>query len=299
MAPDPRVAVLVVTRDRRELALRTLARHLALPERPRVVLVDDASTDGTAAAAAAVDERVTVIRMPHSIGGAARNHGLRALDTPYVALSDDDSWYRPGALRRAADLLDSHPRLGVVNGHILVGPEERADPLCLEMARSPLPCADGQPGHPLLSFVAAASVVRRRAVLDAGGFPERFGIGGEEELLSWDLAAAGWLASYVPEVVAHHHPPAHSGRPERREQGIRNMLWTTWLRLPAGAAAARSLALLSRAPRDRHTLRGILRALAGLPWLVRERRLAPPHVQRMRVLLAEQQRRSQARRYVG
>ncbi|MDO0931403.1 hypothetical protein QQY66_06815 [Streptomyces sp. DG2A-72] len=37
---------------------------------------------------------------------------MRHADTPYVAFSDDDSWWTPGALRQAADLLDVHPRLG-------------------------------------------------------------------------------------------------------------------------------------------------------------------------------------------
>jgi hypothetical protein len=47
-----------------------------------------------------------------------------------------------------------------------------------------------------VSFIACAVVLRRSAVLGVGGFSERFGIGGEEELLGWDLARAlgglGW-----------------------------------------------------------------------------------------------------------
>jgi hypothetical protein len=55
----------------------------------------------------------------------------------------------------------------VVQGHILVGPGERDDPICTEMAASPLPSGRGQPGHPLLSFVACAVVCRRSALLAA------------------------------------------------------------------------------------------------------------------------------------
>jgi N-acetylglucosaminyl-diphospho-decaprenol L-rhamnosyltransferase len=283
--PDPRVAIVVAARDRRDVLLDTLPRHLALPERPQVVLVDDASTDGTADAVAAALPQVNVIRLERSRGGAARNAGLEAAEAPYVALCDDDSWWTPGALRRAADLLDRHPRLALINGLVLVGPDLRVDPVCVEMARSSLTPLDGQPGRPLLSFLACAAVVRRSAVLEAGGFLEHLQVGGEEELLGWDLAAAGWRLSYVPEIVARHDPPPNDGRPGRREIGLRNHLWTTWLRRPLGPALARTVRELSRAPADRHTVRAALRALAGLPWIFRERRTSPPHVERMRRLL--------------
>jgi len=261
-----------------------LPKHLALAECPRVVLVDDASTDGTAGAVEAMGA-VDVIRLERNLGGAARNAGLRAVEAPYVAFCDDDSWFASGALRVAADLLDRHRRLAVVNGHVLVGPEERPDPSCEEMARARLPAADGQPGHPLLSFIACAVVVRRAAVLEVGGFSERLGMGGEEELLGWDLAAAGWQMSYVPEVIVHHHPPPNDGRPERREQFLRNALLATWLRRPARTAAARTFELLLGSPRDRFSARGVARAVAGAPWVLRERRVGPPHVEAMRRLL--------------
>src|SRR5215212_10858193 len=134
---DARVAVVIASRNRREVLLRTLSRLSALPERPRIVLVDNASTDGSADMAEAIG--VDVIRMERNIGGAVRNFGIEAGDAPYVALCDDDSWWRPGALRRAADLFDRHSRLAAINGHVLVGAYERVDPSCEEMARSVLP----------------------------------------------------------------------------------------------------------------------------------------------------------------
>ena len=291
------VAVVIASRNRAAQLAETLPRHLALPERPRVVLVDDASTDVTADMVRRRFPDVEVLQMRRSVGGAARNAGLRALEEPYAALCDDDSWFEPGSLARAAELLDRHPRLAVVNATILVGPEARVDGICEEMRRTPLPAADGQPGYPLLSFVACAVVVRRAAILEVGGFSPRLGVGGEEELLGWDLAAAGWQMSYVPEVVAHHDPPPSSGRPERRERGVRNTLWTTWLRRPAGPAVARTLKLLRRLPPDAVSARGVARALAGAPWVLRERRVSPPHVEAMRALLEEQQLTSTSRRY--
>jgi N-acetylglucosaminyl-diphospho-decaprenol L-rhamnosyltransferase len=279
----PAVTVVVASRDRRAELLASVPRHLALPERPPVIVVDDASTDGTADALAAAHPQVELIRLAASAGGAARNAGVRAAATPYVAFSDDDAWWRPGALARSVALLDAHPRVAVVQARILVGPDEREDPTCLEMAASPLPRAGGQPGHPILSFVACAAVVRRGAFLAAGGFSERLAVGGEEELLGWDLAAAGWQLSYVPEIVAHHHPPpAADGRPARRETTLRNALWTAWLRRPGRAAARATAAAVARAPGDRATARALVRAVAEGAWVLRERRVSPPHVEAMR-----------------
>jgi GT2 family glycosyltransferase len=293
LSGDPRVAVVIASRDRRELLLRTLARLVVLPERPLVVVVDNGSADGSPAAAATV-AGVRVIRLGANRGGAARNVGIRTVATPYVALCDDDSWWQPGALRRAADLLDRHPRLAVVGARILVGADERLDPTCAQIAADDLPGADGQPSPALLSFLACGVVLRRAPVLEAGGFAARFGVGGEEELLAWDLAAAGWLMSYVPDVIAYHQPPANDGRADRRARTLRNGLWTTWLRRPTATAAARTLHLLRRSPRDRHTVRALAQALGGLPWVLRERRVGRPH--RVDALELQQQRPSTAQR---
>jgi N-acetylglucosaminyl-diphospho-decaprenol L-rhamnosyltransferase len=223
--------------------------------------------------------------------------GLRAVavkaPSPSPCTRRWNAWWQPGALRRAADLLDQHPRLALIQARILVGPDERDDPTCTEMAASPLPAADGQPGHALLSFVACAVVVRRDAFLAVGGFHERLAVGGEEELAGWDLAAAGWQMSYVPEVIAHHHPPRSSRRrPRRREIQIRNALWTSGLRRPRDVAAIDTVRCLRRLPRERAIARGICRALAGVPWIVRARRVNPPHVEAMLRLLDD--RRAQA-----
>ena len=273
------VTIVIASRDRRERLLASIPHHLALPERPPVILVDDASRDGSAEAVAATFPQVRVIRRTESAGGAARNDGIAAASTPYVALADDDSWFAPGALTRAAAVLTADPRLALINAHVLVGPEERDDPVCVEMSASPLEPAPGQAGRPLLSFIACGAIARRGAVLEAGGFPARMGVGGEEQVLAWDMAARGWLMSYVPDVVAHHHPPGGRERPERALRTARNALWTAWLRRPPRAAARRTAEELAAIPRGRDAVRTAAAALAGLPWLARERDVLPPHVE--------------------
>jgi GT2 family glycosyltransferase len=276
---DPRVGVVMITYNRAREVLRTVGHLTRLPEGPRVVVVDNGSTDGTAGLLARWFSQVEVLRSDVNLGAAGRTLGLRHLDTPYVALCDDDTWWEPGSLRRAADLLDSHPRLAVVTGRVLVGPEDREDPICAELLRSPLPREPGMPGPPLLGFLAGASVVRRSALLAVGGFEPRFFIGGEEELLAVDLAARSWWLCYVPELVVHHHPSAQRDAHGRRWHVLRNRLWCSWLRRPVGSALRRTLREAASGPWDRAALRGFVAALAGLPWVLRERRVVPPAVE--------------------
>ena len=127
-AADARVTVVMLTYNRLEEASRSLTHLAALPERPQIVVVDNASPDGTAELLPQRFPGVSVIGLERNIGAAARNVGIGRATTPYVALCDDDTWWRPGSLRRAADVLDAHARLAIVTGPVLVGPEEREDP---------------------------------------------------------------------------------------------------------------------------------------------------------------------------
>src|SRR5687767_593327 len=112
---DARVGVVVITHQRRDEALAAVARLRELPERPPVVLVDNGSTDGTAAAVRGRFPDVDVVALGENLGAVGRNVGVDRLGTPYVAFCDDDTWWEPGSLRRAADLLDACPQVAVVN----------------------------------------------------------------------------------------------------------------------------------------------------------------------------------------
>jgi GT2 family glycosyltransferase len=273
--PDERVSVVVITHDRCAELHRTLDLLAALPEQPAVVVVDNASTDGTAAMVRSRHPDVTLLTPGENLGAVGRNLGVQQTNTPYVAFCDDDTWYDPGALSRAADILDAHPTLAVVTAAIMV------------------------PGHPLLSFLAGVSIVRREAFLAAGGFSTRLWLGGEEELLASDIVRAGWHMTYVPEVVAHHHASRLRDPHLRRRHGIRNTLWFTWLRRPLPSAALLTVRLLQRLPRDRVTARGVGDALRGLPWVVRERKPVPAHMERGYRLLEDMQLNGGARKYVS
>jgi GT2 family glycosyltransferase len=276
MPPSPHpVAVVIATRNRGPELVGTLARLGALREQPPIVVVDNGSTDGTAELVRAHHPGVQVVGLRRNHGAAARTIGARLVDSPYVAFSDDDSWWAPGALTRAADLLEGHPRLAVLAARVLVGPDQRLDPVCAEMAHSPLPPTPDLPGPPVLGFIACGAVVRRAAFLEVGGFDVRLGVGGEEELLSVDLATRGWGLAYVEEVVAYHHPSPSRDPSGRRRVQVRNALWSAWLRRPLGSAARQTAHLTALAIHQPGTCSGLLLALQGLPWVLRERRPIP------------------------
>ncbi len=294
-APEPRVAVVVVTRNRLPELLTSLGHLRALPEKPRVVVVDNASSDGTPQAVCHRYPDVEVIPLEENRGAAGRNVGVRAVDAPYVAFSDDDSWWEAGSLSRAADLFDEHSRLGLLAARILVGPEEREDPTCAEMAASPLPAEPDLPGPPVLGFLACAAVVRRSAYLEVGGFDPRLLIGGEEKLLAADLASAGWGLAYVEDLTVHHHPSTVRDARTRRRLTIRNNLWFAWLRRPAPIAVRRTIDLLRILPCDADIRFDLIDALRALPWALRRRRVVPPHVESgLRVLDREKRLRALA-----
>ena len=277
-ATPARIGVAIATRDRRETLLATLARLRALPERPPIAVADNASSDGTAAAVRARHPQVRLLALAQNRGAAARNAAARELATPYVAFSDDDSWWDPGALARAAAALDAHPRIGLLAARVLVGPSGRLDPTCAAMARGRLTDAGGPelPGVPVLGFVACGAVVRRDAFEQVGGFDARYGIGGEERLLAGDLAAAGWLVRYDERLTARHWPSsAARQRRGRAAAMVRNDLWSAWLRRPTRRVPAATLRALADGGPGWQTLRGAGAALSGLPWILRERRPHP------------------------
>jgi GT2 family glycosyltransferase len=270
----PRVTVVVVTRNRRRDLERSLPRH----ECP-VILLDNGSTDGTPALVRRRFPHIQVVELGRNLGAPARNLGVRLARTPYVAFADDDSWWADGALRRAADVLDAHPRLAVLAARMLVGPEEHLDPICMDMAASPLAAEPDLPGPAVLGFLACGAVVRRKMYLAAGGFDDVIFFFGEEERLALDLAAAGWGLAYVEDVVAHHHPSASRDAWGRLALATRNAVLNAVLRRPWPVVARVMLAAARGGPAER---RGLRDALRRLPRALTRRRVLSPSLEAAR-----------------
>lgn len=280
------VTVVIATRDRRPGLLATLDRLVELPERPPIVVVDNGSSDGSPHAVRAAHPEVMVVELGENRGSRARDVGVEAASTPYVAFSDDDSWWAPGALPAAARLLAAHPTVAVLAARLLVGEAETLDPVCREMAASPLPGRDGLPGPRVLGFVACGAVVRRSAFLAVGGFDEVLFFRCEEGLLAMDLARAGWDLVYADDLVAHHHPSPPRAPERQRAVVARNDLLAAWMRRPLGVAASGTLDLARRAWRDRAARAALGGTARRLPAALARRRVVPAHVERELRLLA-------------
>lgn len=183
-----------------------------------LVVVDNGSDDGTAAALARLDRSdLTLVPLSRNVGAHARDLGVRMARTDLVAFADDDSWWAAGALEEASRAFAKHPRLGLLAGRIEVGPSRRLDAVCEEMCAAPWGQSADLPGPDVLGFLACGAMVRRQAFLDSGGFGRVVPFGGEEERLALDLAARGWGLSYVDAVLARHEPS-----PTRESPGARS-----------------------------------------------------------------------------
>jgi len=257
------VTVVVATRNRLARLRETVPHH-----RAKVIVVDNASDEPFALPGA------DVVRLRANRGAAARNTGVELAGTPYVAFADDDSYWAPGSLARAAELLTAHPRAALLTGQVRIGPAGRLDPISAGMAAAPLGTPPGAAGPSVLGFLACAVVVRRDAFLAAGGFQPRLFVYGEEALLAMDLAAAGRQLSYVPELTVHHFPePAGRDIRGRTRIETRNRVLTALLRRPP-AVVARTVAGALRA--DPAALADVL---PHLPWALRHRTRLPATIE--------------------
>jgi GT2 family glycosyltransferase len=273
------VTVVVATRNRSSSLTVTLTHLRSLPERPAIVVVDNDSQDETSTLVAREFPDVTLIRAPRNMGAAGRTVGAAVASTPYVAFSDDDSWWEAGSLTRAASIMESAPRLGAVAATIRVGDDGREDPIVAELRRGQMEASHGA-GVRVFGFLACAVVVRRDAFLAVGGFHPRLLIGGEEELLALDFASLGWTIAYVEDVIAIHHPFPRTNHRSRQALQLRNALWVAWLRRRRPQVVRETSRLIGAGLRAGH-VRPFLDALGGMGWVLRERDPIPLHVERL------------------
>ena len=257
VGPDPRVAVVVITHQRRDELLGALARLRALPEQPHVVVVDNGSTDGTADAVRARFPEVELIASPVNLGAVGRNLGVARLDTPYVAFCDDDTWWDPGSLTPAADMLDRHPRLAVVTARIVVEPGGHRGPDRRRAARLPRARRGlaARPGAGLASWPGPACCGARRSPRSAAS-PSGCGWAARRSCMAGDLAAAGWELCYLPELTVHHQASRARDPHKRRRRRHPQHAVDDVAAPPAAAGAAPDRAPAAPpVPRDRVTAR--------------------------------------------
>ncbi len=163
-----------------------LAQDVAL----QVIVVDDGSSDDTAAIARSYGPGVTVITQANRGVSGARNTGLAASRAPYIALLDQDDRWQPGKLARQLKLLQDHAAVGLVftdmqlfegDGSIVEDGFLATTPAYAALNREPI--GDGAFLMPTdiakavvrFNFISPSTVLlRREAILDVNGFDEAF-----------------------------------------------------------------------------------------------------------------------------
>jgi GT2 family glycosyltransferase len=311
-----RVAAVIVNLDGGglvERALRALERQTVRPA--RVIVVDNASTDGSPDAIAAEFPDVELVRLTENVGFAAANNlAVRmADDCECVALLNPDAFPEPGWLERLLDAAARHPQYAFFGSRLL-----KADrPAELDGAGDVYHVSGiawrryhGRPAagralaeEEVFSPCAAAAFYRRDAFVAVGGFDESYFCYYEDNDLALRLRLRGNRCLYVPDAVAHHVGSAIAGAVSDFTlfHSYRNLIWTYvkgmppllfWLYLPQLVLvnAALLAALLLRG-RPGVLLRAQGAALRDLPRVLRQRR----EVQRARVVSALQLRRIMAR----
>ncbi|HXA55263.1 MAG TPA: glycosyltransferase family 2 protein [Solirubrobacteraceae bacterium] len=204
------ITVVIPTQNRAELLAQTLRSVREQSLAPTAVIVaDDGSTDATEQVAHAAGARH--IRNERGDWGpaGARNAGMRAAATEYVSFIDSDDLLHPCALERLHGALGARPDALFCFGCALAArrtnagwrsegllgprPWELEDFLCSLYARNSIP--------------SGATLVRRRAALEQGGFDERLRLA--EDHAFWLQLARLAPPAHIPAVIYVHR--RHAG----------------------------------------------------------------------------------------
>lgn len=177
-----------------------------------IIVVDDGSTDHTAAVAAVYSRQIRYFLIPHSGRPAvARNYGIRVADGELIAFLDADDYWLPGALAERLDILRARRELGFVYGNYYLLDKGRRT-ACFSTRKPP----SGQIFNALFRecFVDTSTVLVRRSLLQAaGGFSEF--VHTAEDYWLWLQLAFRSEAFFIAEPIAvkHVHSDSISHRP--------------------------------------------------------------------------------------
>lgn len=238
---DHDLSVVVVAHNRCRQLLRTLeALHAREPAASAdIIVVDNASTDDTAAQVARRFPAVRLVRNAHNTGVAAFNTGLAHARDGQVLILDDDAHPDPDALALALLLLEERPDVAAValhprhpSGGVSEWPAARR-------------CERASNAWPLMG---CGNLVRRHLWHAAGGYCEDFFLYRNDTDLALSFAGLGYGVWFDPSwVVWHDSPAAATKSPRWCQLATRNWLWMA-RRHGRGAAGVTGIALgLTRA----------------------------------------------------
>jgi GT2 family glycosyltransferase len=304
--PPTRPTVVVVTWQGAHLLPDCLASLHRQTLAHDVVVVDNASTDGTAELLERDHPDVRVIPLDSNTGFAGGvQAGLDATDAEFVALLNNDAVADDGWLAALVAEALRHPESGAVTSRMYLA--GRTPPVLNNTGVVLLPTGYGadrglgaddtayRVPDEVFGFSGGAALLRTAAVREVGGFPVPFFLYYEDTDTSWRLRTAGWTVRYAPSAVVHHEHSASTDQSsvlfafhnERnrllmlvRCAPARHVL-RCWARFVVTTASLTAAPLLGRRrPQGHHFRPGLrLRVLASalrlLPWALRTRVARP------------------------
>ncbi len=239
MTVTAEVTVVVVTWQARDLLAACLEslRRQSVPH--DVVVVDNASTDGTRELLETRFPEARVVALSQNTGFAGGvAAALPCVDTRFLALLNNDAEAEPGWLAAATAFLSTRPDVAAVTSRMLLpGEPPRINNAGVVLRRDGYG-ADrgfGQPDGPeydreaeVFGASGGAAVYRTLAVKAVGGVPSSYFLYYEDTDLSWRLRLADWRIGYCPGAVVRHRHAASSqpGSPRFAFYTERNRLLT-------------------------------------------------------------------------
>ena len=243
MTPSPDITVVLCTynrADRVERAVRAILGQEAADL--ELVVVDDGSTDDTAAVLGSIDdERMRVIRRPNGGLSAARNTGLAAARGDWVVFIDDDDLAEPAWLATFLDQT-SDPTVGIAcSGATFV--DSQGDELFTHLPRS-----FGEPfGDVVGSSLAGTFATRSDLVRAAGGYLDGLAARHQSELFIRLLAVArdwGLRMASAPGLMVRIEARTATDRPSANPRRLYDS--TRWILARHGAAFTGQRAAVAR-----------------------------------------------------
>lgn len=300
MTDDFRVSVIIPTYNGLRFlpaCLDALRDQNYPAEQTEIIVVDDASTDGTIPFLRDRYPEVQIVALARNAGlaagcnmGAARAHG------ELLVMLNNDTEVEPGWLAALVAAARGNPEAGAIASKMLLF--DRRDTL---HNAGDIMGADGIPRNrgvwqqdagqfddlPTVFGGCGGGVAYRRAAWEAaGGFDERLFMYLEDVDLAWRLQLLGWSAIFAPEARLYHHLSATGGGVLSSFYTGRNTIWVIAKDMPGALVRrhfGRILAAQGRVMRDalvawrgeaaRARLRGQLAGLLGLPRVLAWRRV--------------------------
>jgi len=189
----PLVSFLIATHNRRGVLLHTLEqvqRCGLAPSTFEIIVVDNASTDGTSDAVAQWFPPVLLVRQHENLGPCAKNFALARARGRFIVFLDDDSYPVPGSFGRMLRHFESDPSLGAAVFTVTLPDGSR------ECSAYPNVC------------IGCGTGFRAEALRQVGGLPDDFFMAAEEYDLSLRLLDAGWdVRSFDDLHVTHQKTP--------------------------------------------------------------------------------------------